>query len=419
MTLDGMFGARLMRVANVSLRGLTLASKFILLLVMAKFMTLSEVGQYGVLAATVSYALFILGLDFYTYSTREMLSVDQILWPSLLRNQAAFFAVCYATMLPVFYLALKWSDTVSERLVLWFLVLVVLEHLAQELTRLLVAMSRPVSATVLGFLRGGLWACACIAVMVVAPALRNIETVLIAWVLGSLCASCFGFACIRGLPWSVATKRPVDWRWIWRGVRICTPLLVATLAIRGISVFDRYMQGYFAGDEALGVYTFYAGVANAIQAFLDAAVFSFLYPRLVKGAKSEDRSIFDAAVSQLTRATVLTTTVLSFVALVGIKPVLTLLRKPIYAEHFGMFLWILSGVVLFSLSMIPHYVLYATRQDRAILATNLISLVVFIVAAPLLAPHLKSLAVPVALTVAFGTMYVSKLALCRKFGMRR
>ncbi|MDR5733105.1 hypothetical protein QCE47_12210 [Caballeronia sp. LZ025] len=404
-----------MRVANVSLRVLTLASKFVLLLVMAKFLTLIEVGQYGVLVATIGYALFILGLDFYTYSTREMLRVDRTVWPSLLRNQAAFFAVCYVTMLPVFYLTLKWSNAFSERLALWFLVLVVLEHVAQEMSRLLVAIARPVAATVLGFLRGGIWVFVCIALMIAEPSLRNVDTVLITWVCGDLCAVCFGLTCIRGLPWAGAQRRPVDWPWIWRGMKICIPLLLATLAIRGLSVFDRYLQGYFAGEETLGVYTFYATVASAIQAFLDSAVFSFQYPCLVKAAQSQDKSAFVAAVRQLTRATVFTMTGLCFIALIGIKPVLALVNKPIYAEHFGMFLWILSAVVLFSLSMIPHYVLYATRRDRAILAANLSSMVVFIATAPLLAPHFESLAIPIALTAAFGSMYASKLALCRYF----
>ncbi|BBU28694.1 hypothetical protein BTHE68_24280 [Burkholderia sp. THE68] len=420
MTLDEVFGvARLSRVANVSLRGLTLASKFVLLLALAKFTTLVEVGQYGVLSATIGYALFILGLDFYTYSTREMLNVDQMLWPALLRNQAVFYVVCYATMLPVFYLALKWSDAFSDRLVVWFLVLVILEHLAQELSRLLVAMSRPVSATVLGFLRGGIWVFACIAVMILVPALRCIETVLVAWACGSFCAVAFGLANISGLLTQNAFRKPLDWRWIWRGVKICTPLLIATLSIRGLSVFDRYMQGFVAGKEALGVYTFYASVANAIQAFLDAAVFSFQYPRVVMAAQSKDKAVFDAAVRQLTRATVFTVISLSLVALIGIEPVLRLLHRPIYAEHLGMFFWILAGVVLFSLSMIPHYVLYATRRDRAILAANLSSVVVFVVAAFALASHLQTLAIPIALTVAFGTMYASKFALCRSFGASR
>ncbi|AQG99879.1 hypothetical protein A9R05_14445 [Burkholderia sp. KK1] len=411
MLLDGWFDpSRIARLVNVSLRGLTLASKFVLLLALAKLMSLIEVGQYGVLAATISYALFVLGLDFYTYSAREMLNVDQTQWPPLLRNQAAFYVVCYATMLPVFYLALKWADTLSERLVVWCMVLVVLEHIAQELSRLLVAMSRPVSATVLGFLRGGLWVFACIAAMMEVPALRNIETVLIAWAFGSLSAVVFGFASIRGLRLSDASRRPVDWRWIWRGLKVCAPLLVATLAIRGLSVFDRYLQGYFSDKEMLGVYTFYASLASAILAFLDAAVFSFQYPRVVKAAQGEDKFAFRLAVKHLTNATVFTVILLSVAAAIGIRPVLALLHKSAYAENVGMFIWILAGVNLFAVSMIPHYVLYAIRRDRAILIANVSSVVVFFVAAFLLAPHSRSLAIPIALTVAFGTMCASKLA---------
>lgn len=406
---------RLLQFSNVILRGATLGSKFVLLIVIAEFMTPTAVGQYGILVATVNYALFVLGLDFYTYSTREMLGSPRDCWPSLLRNQAAFFFVCYGTMLPVLYLFFRCVHVLPGGLELWFFVLLLLEHLAQELSRVLVIMAEPVSATFLGFLRGGLWVFACVVVMAVEPRTRIVETIMIAWTFGSLCSVIFGLVRLGRLP-SSGRRTEVNWRWIWCGVKVCVPLLVSTLAIRGLFVADRYMERYFAGAEILGVYTFYINIANAMQAFLDAAVFSFQYPRVVEAARSGNAESFSEAVRRLASATRITLCALVLIAGAGIKPLLGLLHRPIYAEHLGMFAWILTGTVLFCLSMVPHYALYAVRRDRAIIATNLSSVVVFIVAAPLLALYLNALAVPVALVLAYGAMYTSKLLLCLRYG---
>lgn len=407
--------ARLMRIANVALRGLTLGSKFILLIAMAEFMSPSAVGEYGILAATIGYALFILGLDFYTYSTREMLGIPRGSWGRLLRNQAAFFAVCYATMLPVLYLALTGFGVLPRGLTYAFFVLLPLEHLAQELSRLLVVAGRPVAASLLGFFRGGLWVFASIAVMVTIPAARNVETVIYAWVVGSLCAVVFGAVCLRGLL-TTTPREPMDWRWIWRGLQVCVPLLVATLAIRGLFVADRYLVQRYAGAEMLGVYTFFISIANAIQAFLDAAVHSFQYPRVVEAARSADATRFSQAIRALNRATIFTVIALAGSAAVGVPVLLGWLHRPVYAAHTGMFFWILAGTVLFSVSMVPHYALYATGRDTAIVVANLGCATLFLVAAPLLDRYFSTLAVPLALMLACAAMYVSKLALCRGSG---
>jgi O-antigen/teichoic acid export membrane protein len=402
------------RAINVAMRVSTLASKFVLLFVLAKFMTPSEVGQYGLFAATISYALFIVGLDFYTYSTREILGVERDSWPSVLFNQFTFFGVCYVTMLPVLFFVSVRFGAVKKDLLFPFIVLLVLEHLAQELSRLLVVIARPISATVLGFLRGGLWVFFCVGVVLADPKARNIETVILAWTCGSLCSVLFGLTCLRHLPWSRISIR-VDWRWIGRGVKVCIPLLLATLSIRGLFVADRYLEGRFAGEEVLGVYTFYISVANAIQAFLDAAVYSFQYPKLVAAARSGDTSNLWVAVRDFRKSILVTVCTLVLFAAVTMWPIVNLLHRPLYSMHYGMFLWILVGTGLFAFSMIPHYVLYAMHRDHEIVITNMAGAIIFIVASPLIALYTETLAVPVALAVACGAMYTSKLLLCRKY----
>lgn len=405
----------LMRAANVALRGLSLGSKFVLLIAMAGFMSPSAIGEYGIFAATIGYALFILGLDFYTYSTREMLGSSAGSQRAILRNQAAFFVACYAAMLPVLYLILTRFDVLPRRMVGAFFVLLPLEHLAQELSRLLVVSGQPVAASLLGFLRSGSWVFASVALMAAVPAARNVETVIYAWGAGSLCSVLFGAACLRGLS-PAGLRESVDWRWIWRGLCVCVPLLVATLAIRGLFVADRYFVQRYAGAEMLGVYTLFISIANAIQSFLDAAVHSFQYPRVVKAARSKDRTRFGHAVRSLNRATMGTAIALAGVAAASMPILLSCLHRPIYAAHIGMFFWILAGTALFAMSMVPHYALYAVGRDRAIVAANLACAILFLVAVPFLEHRFTTLGVPLALTLACAVMYALKLALLRCCG---
>ena len=54
----------LARLFNMALRGLTLASKFLLIFFLARFLEPAELGLYGLVVATIGYALYLLGLDF-------------------------------------------------------------------------------------------------------------------------------------------------------------------------------------------------------------------------------------------------------------------------------------------------------------------------------------------------------------------
>ena len=75
-----MLREHVVRVANITLRGMTLVSKFVLLFFLAKFLQASEVGLYGLLSATIGYALYVIGFEFYNFSTREMIGEDSKHW---------------------------------------------------------------------------------------------------------------------------------------------------------------------------------------------------------------------------------------------------------------------------------------------------------------------------------------------------
>ena len=55
--------ATLERMTNIGLRFSTLGVRFLLIFFLAKYLDAASVGYYGLFAATVSYALYFVGLD--------------------------------------------------------------------------------------------------------------------------------------------------------------------------------------------------------------------------------------------------------------------------------------------------------------------------------------------------------------------
>ncbi|EGN4249425.1 polysaccharide biosynthesis protein, partial [Salmonella enterica] len=82
-----MFNAMLKYYTSVVLRGFTLLTKFIFIILLARFLQTSDLGLYGLISAAVGYGIFIVGFEFYTYSTREIINSHKGNLFFILKNQ--------------------------------------------------------------------------------------------------------------------------------------------------------------------------------------------------------------------------------------------------------------------------------------------------------------------------------------------
>lgn len=394
-----MLARNFLQLSNIAIRGLTLVSKFLLIFFLARFLEPAELGVYGLLVATVGYSLYLLGFDFYTYSTRELLKRKRQEWGGLLKAQGALILILYAIFLPPLSLIFI-NDLLPMSVFGWFFVLLILEHVNQELGRLLVAVSEQLCASLVLFLRSGLWAVLVAGLMFYRPDMRNLDVVFAAWTLGGLAALVLGVLRVRSMGLS-GWRQQIDWVWIIKGLKVALALLVATLAIRGVFTLDRYWFQELAGLEVLGAYVLFMGISMALMSFLDAGIFAFIYPGLISAYQQKNEVGFRRGMLKLMLQTVCLSGAFTLIALLVIGPLLAWLDKPLYSEQQGLFIWILLATVLYAIGMIPHYGLYAQGRDRPIIYSHVVSLIVFVLATWSFAQHWPHLAVPLGLCVSF------------------
>ena len=389
----------LIRFINIALRGITLASKFLLIFFLAKFLEPEELGHYGLLTVTIGYALYLLGFDFYTFTTREVIKQEKGNWGGILKNQSALSIILYLAIFPILSLVFI-KDLLPWSLAGWFFTLLVLEHLTQELGRLLIAVSEQLLASVMLFLRSGIWAVFVTFLMLARPDARELNIVLFSWAFGSLAALCLGIYRLKQLK-ITGWHKPIDWKWILRGLKTAIPLLVATLAVRGILTADRYWFAELTNLETLGAYVLFMGISTALLSFLDAGVFAFLYPAMISAHHNKDAIAFRLKSKTLLFQTLIFSCIFGAAALLAIDPLLIWLNKPLYLAHKSIFLWTLLITLLYSLSMVPHYALYAQGLDRPIIHSHITSLLIFIPVTWLLSRYWPLQAVPAGLCIAF------------------
>jgi O-antigen/teichoic acid export membrane protein len=396
------------RLLNIGMRGATLLLKFALLFLLARLLEPEQVGMYGLLAAAVLYTAGVAGLGYSMYATREVAAAEIDERTRIIRDQAVFCAIAYVLILPL-SLLLFVSETLPWTLAGWFFALMVLEHFGIEVERILVAASRQTSASVVLFLRNGGWVLAAVPLMWANPALRSLETVLIAWATGAAIACAVGLVGIARIgSWDI--HREVDWTAMKCGLRVGLPLLVGTLALKGLTTFDRVWVSAIGGLEVLAPYVLFIGIANVLKAFLNSSVFPFSYPGLVRSVAVGDRSGFNAGMRSMILQTIAVTASVVVLSLLLIRPLLGWIDRPIYGEHIGLFYWAQLAVVLYAAGQAAQCGIYALRMDRLIISGQVGGLAVFIAAAAMFTKLAGVAGVLIALCIAYASMLLINCA---------
>lgn len=394
------------RLLNVGLRFATLGVRFLFVFFLARYLDAGSVGYYGVFTATVSFALYFVGMDYYTYVTRELLAVGPVDRGRMLKGQMALSGILYLGLLPfglLFLARVGWPG----HLVWWFLPILVFEHVNQEIFRILVAMSHQIAASILLFVRQGSWAIAVVILVMARPASRNLDSIMALWAVAGLAAVLIGV-------WQVARtetagwRRAIDWGWVKKGVGVSGGLLVATLALRGMQTVDRYWLEALAGIETVGAYVLFLGVAGALMVFLDAGIFSFTYPALIRYRHKGEHAEARRMVRQMFWYTVIVSALFAVVSWVLLPWLLLWVGNPVYERMLFLYPWVLGAMLLNAVGLVPHYGLYAAGHDRPIIVSHIVAFLIFALATLLLRQATPILAVPIALSVAFLFILVAK-----------
>lgn len=391
---------------NVGLRSATLGARFIFIFFLAKYLDPASFGYYGLFTATVGYALYFVGLDFYTYVSREILRTSSNQRGRLLKDQAALSGILYLALLPIAIVFLYKSGWPSN-LAWWFFPILLLEHFNQEMSRLLTALSEQITASWTLFVRQGSWAIAIVAWMALDPNSRHLDAVMVLWACSGVAAAAQGIWKLKQLKMG-GWRSPVDWKWIKKGISISTAFLVATLALRGFQTIDRYWLEALAGIELVGTYVLMLGVAGTLMVFLDAGIFAYTYPALIKHSHNQENDAAHEKVMKMLFQTLALSAVFGFISWLLLPYLLDWINKPTYKNALDLYPWLLMATIINAVSMAPHYALYARGCDKPIIYSHLAALPAFILTTWAFSKTYSSLAIPIGLNIAFSVILAWK-----------
>ena len=388
------------KLINLFLRGTTLLSKFVLIFILARYLSEEDVGRYGLLAATIAYGGCTLGVEFYTYSTRKILATPKELWADRLRDSSVFYAISYAIWLPLFLLLFEFS-ILPYKMLLMVYPLLILEHIGMEFNRFFIVVSEVLFASFLIFLRTSAWILVVIPCLITAPVSRNLELIFIAWGSGSLLACILGGLKIKKMI-LLPFQNPIDWSWIFTGFKRASLFYVSSMSLLSLHVLDRYLIEYLWGYHLLSSYVLFSGISNALGTFLDAGVFVFHYPKMITAYNEQNKEAFYRILISMSKQTVLLAVAFCITVYFLLDVLLAWLDKSVYYDNVNYCYWLLLVAVMKALSLLPHYALYACNVDKPIVQSNVLSFILFLILGGISLFQVGSLTVPMMLICCFA-----------------
>ena len=345
-------------------------AKFLLIIYIAKYLSVDELGEYGLFVTTITIAIYFLGLDFYTYNTREILAKEKNERLPLIRDQFIFHLLVYVIVLPLL-LTVFTLGIINTEFIVYFYLILVFEHLSQELYRLYTTLQKPIFANFLLFMRTGLWVYAVIALWYLnVEGTMNLLTVWYGWTVGSLISIIIGIIYLKTDYKFEDLSEAINWGWIKNGVKVSMPFFIGTLAYKIIEFSDRYMIDYYMTKADVGVYTFFGGIANTIFTVVFTLVLMVYYPKLIEAYQTKHE--YKAVSKPFFYKTLIVSLVTSFLVVVFIHPVLDYMSKEEFINNIEILWLLILATIVLNISFVPHYILYAMKRDIIIRDITLI-----------------------------------------------
>jgi O-antigen/teichoic acid export membrane protein len=393
---------------NISLRGLTLISKFIFIFLLGKYAEDEFfLGEYGIIVTSISLIIYLVGFDYYVFNTREILKSKEDIIDKI-RNQFFFHLIVYLIVLPVALTIIFYFNFIDIKYFLIILLLIISEHLGQELFRLYTTLEKSNLANFFFFIKSGLWVWLVLFDFFVFKNELNLFKYLLIW------ASCSWFSMIvsmlylkRNLDIKNFRFYKPDYSWIIKGVRNSSIFFISSLSFLVIQFSDRFMIDLFYGKKMVGVYSAYSQFVNAIDVFVFSAIIMVMYPKLIKlfSNNKEYSKLFKKF-----KKSILVASVLLIVLGYFVSPLLFgFLEKPSFITNIKTFNMLLIGVFFLLMSYGYHYDLYIKKKDTLLLKISLFSMSLNVILNLYFIPNYGIFGASLATMISFFILFILKL----------
>lgn len=372
----------LLRILNVGIRGGTVSGRFLLIIFLAKFLPKAELGKFGVFVATVLMCVLLVSLEFNKYMYRELFAHDIDVRAKILGSHCKTLVCLYVLSIPLMY-SIFAAGLIAIDYIIYFYVLLFLILVSLEMEALLVVLGKQLLASFVFCMQTSLWVFVAIPVLYLFPAYRTLEFIYLSWAVGAALSIVVALYFLRSDDVAIDFSG-MGGAWVRKGLKTCVIFLLSSVMLKLLLTIDRYAMEFNSTPEMVGTYIFYVSVVMGVFNFLEPAVFSFVYPRLLRFYKEGDATGYAAAHRELIFSTVIGVSLLSLALNYIVPMVIQVLELHSYDHNLDSLWIVISAGAVYMLGFVPHYVIFSRGLFKWLSYANAAALAAFIVSVTLL-----------------------------------
>lgn len=360
------------RAVTTLLRLASLVSKLALTLYMARFLSLADLGSYGLVFGAAMILTVVLGLRIDHVVSRELVRSPQIEIVRKVRDETIFYASNYLVL--ALLTSILWAAGFIE--IPWWLIIFTLAiTVSDSATNLLhvnlVALERPITATMIFSLSQVLWCAVAILLGLFDENFRTVGTVLTCWLSGNVAFILLCLFAFRGLPWGALEGVSVDFAWLRTAIRGSVLIWLGTVGVMAGSYVDRFVAAKLLSLPDVGVITFYSSLANTVFSLAQAGMIAVSAPALIATYRERAEEGLRREYRRLALQVALFAAAAA-IAIAIVVPLVVFLFQRTELTANNTLLWLLLFAAWLRCNAECLFlILYARNQDRAIWAGNL------------------------------------------------
>lgn len=357
----------MVKILNAGLRLISLFSKFLLYGYLAKYLSLSDLGTFGLIAAFISISTSIFGFRFEYIVNREIVNCDPFRVSVLIRDQIILYTISYLfyfiLLIPIKNLCLK---EISWEIFMLVMGIALLESVGIVAWTNLIFLQKQITANIQLFIRSASWVFPVIFLGYLSESQRTIKTVLVAWFLGASFSFAYTFLVFKNYPWKQAVKHPFK---IKEKISILnkTKLLWLGGILTSCSVFlNRFVTEISLTREAVGIVSFFSSFIISIGSLLDSGIYAFARPKIISLIQKKLFAEIKMEIKNVLATTLIVCGSLCLAVASSVYCFAILTQRLEFIHNFTTLVFMLLGAWIASGSYILYIVLYAFCADNLI-----------------------------------------------------
>ncbi len=390
---------------------MTLAIKFCFMIYAAKIMSAQDFTAFGLYLVMVGYGILIIGFEFHTYFNREIATCSASDKIKLIERVYSFYIYVYIFIVIIgFFVSIISNYSLYK--VFPIVLLLIAEHVSQEMSRMLIVNSMQNKATFLIFIRGASWCLLAAPLLYIEPQ-YSLFIILMLWLAGSILSVFVGVYYMKELHIKPRLVK-LDLSWIKFGFKVSALMFLVSVTTQFFFVFDRLLINMGPDPALSAAYVLYITSALSIISLIDSAVVDFykrpLFLSLEDGDSKKFKNILDSFKQEVIKVSI----ALCVFLIIGMHVVIQLLDRVEYSENIIILYVAVIAIYFFMLSTTPNMILYLLKKESFIFMTHFVGGLAFVVFGYMGTIYMSQLVVPVALLIVMMAMYLFKNFIANK-----